>query len=146
LAPEPLYLTPWLLVACFVSVIPNPPRVINTPLLYSAFYHYPFSSGRDPSVTLTSCPFLPSGLDSIFRANTPLLYSALYYYPFSSGRNLSVILTNCSLLPLGNNFIFRANTLLLYSTLYYYPFSSGRNFLVILTSRPLLGQLVFSCF
>jgi hypothetical protein len=66
----------------------------NTPLLYSAFYYYPISSGRDTLIVLTSSSFLFSGRNSIFRANTPLLHSAFYYRPFFSGRNPLVILAS----------------------------------------------------
>jgi hypothetical protein len=66
----------------------------NTPLLHSALYHRPLSSGRDTSAALASGPLLPSGHDSILRANTPLLYSALYHRPLSSGRDPLVVLAS----------------------------------------------------
>jgi hypothetical protein len=55
---------------------------VNTLLLYSVFYYYPFSSGCNTLVAPASCPFLLSGHNFIFRADTLLLYSTLYYYYF----------------------------------------------------------------
>jgi hypothetical protein len=67
----------------------------NIFLLYSTFYYYSFSLGRNFLAIFTSRPLLFSGRDSIFRANTSLLYFAFYYYSLSSDYNPSVILASC---------------------------------------------------